>query len=181
MAQKTKAQITAEITALITDNSTKDNTASNVRAILNDMNDSFINSSNPSFSTLYYGSLQIISTNVLTGFAVPVKLVSAMGAGTMIEIVSAIGNVTYNTITYATNLTVEIFTDTSTDAQFKCTSFLGATTNTYLKFEPVIAITPATARQFIANKDINFRVKTGNPTAGNSDITIYFTYRILNF
>jgi hypothetical protein len=99
------------------------------------------------------------------------------GAGYAIEVISANVLMTYNTTAYATNTNIIIKNSGATDEQFGA-AILNATVNMQKKLQEVTTST-ATDTQIIENTSLQVSVKTGNPTAGDSDITIYVTYRII--
>lgn len=123
-------------------------------------------------------SLAIPTASVLTLNATPIQIVAAPGAGLFIEVLSASFKSTFNSVAYATNTTLQVITDTATVAQADLTTGLVFSVSMFKNLARVSSAT-ATATQLIANKALMVVVPTGNPTAGNSDITVYVTYRII--
>jgi hypothetical protein len=120
--------------------------------------------------------LTIASADVLTLNSTPLTIVSAV-SGYAIEVVSASVKIDFNTTAYATNTFIQLITNGATTAQYG-TGILNATVATTKKL-PEISTTTATTTQLIANADLQVSVKTGNPTAGDSDITIFVNYRLI--
>ena len=120
-------------------------------------------------------AVTLSSAQVLALNTTPITLVGAV-AGYAIEAVSVSVKLDYNSAAYATNTNLIIITDTAGNPQFKRDSLLTQTTDTVWKF-PVV--NPTSGTQLIANKALTAFVATGDPTAGNSPITIFVNYRLL--
>jgi hypothetical protein len=120
--------------------------------------------------------LTIASADVLTLNSTPLIIVSAV-SGYSIEVISASVKIDFGTTAYATNTFIQLITNGATTAQYG-TGILNATVATTKKL-PEISTTTATTTQLIANADLQVSVKTGNPTAGDSDITIFVNYRLI--
>ena len=120
-------------------------------------------------------SLTIASADVLTLNTTPITLVGAV-AGYAIEVVNASVKVDFNTTPYATYTTIQLITDTATSQQ--ANADIGATVTQIGKFRTTEAGSPS-ATQLIANKSLTVTVDSGNPTAGDSDITVFVNYRLI--
>ena len=121
-------------------------------------------------------SLTIASADVLTLNSTPIEIVAATGAGTAIEVLSASFSMTYNSVQYATNTELQIIPNTGSGNQYKwANAELGANANVFSAGEKSVGL----KNNIIENTAINVYVKTGNPTAGDSDIKVYVTYRII--
>lgn len=120
--------------------------------------------------------LTIASADVLTLNSTPIEIVAAPGAGYAIDVISATFKATFNSVAYATNIDIDIRTIGSSVNLTTNVAKLGFTTNTINAF--ALKADPA-ADQIIENTGIELFVETGNPTAGDSDITVYVTYRII--
>ena len=130
------------------------------------------------FCNLKCASITIPSADVLQLNSTPQTIVPAQGAGTMIEFVSGFGHIDFNTTPYATNVKLEIKNTTATIAQSEHSNFLNATIEKYDKFIPrQTAI--ASNENMEVNQDLVVTVDIGNPTAGDSDITVYVLYRVI--
>lgn len=122
-------------------------------------------------------ALTIASADVLTLNTTPITIIGAV-SGYAIEVISASLKIDYNTTAYATNTTLTLTTsgatapqaDNSIDATVART---GRFRNRYTSGEP------STTTQLIANADLQVSVDTGNPTAGDSDITVFVHYRLI--
>lgn len=130
-----------------------------------------------SSETIYKANLTIATADVLTSFATPLLVVAAPAAGYHIEVVNASVKLTYNSVAYATNLDVELYTDTATIAQVAA-RLLNATVTTN-RLMTVQAVSGVTDTQLISAKGLYFRTKTGNPITGNSEVRVYVSYRIV--
>jgi len=121
---------------------------------------------------------QIQTGSVLTLNGTPITLVAAPGAGSYIEVISASASITFNSVAYATNTTLQLICAGADIAQLQNTSLLLATLTKNTKFTDV---TPPTAgqTQLIDNAGLQIKVSGGNPTAGNSLISIKVNYRVV--
>lgn len=128
-------------------------------------------------SGIYLASLNIPTASVLTLNATPLTIVAAAGVSKYIEVLSASFKATFNSVAYATNTSLVIQTATATDHQFISGNALNFTTSCFKKFVDA-ANNTAGGSQIVANQPVQVKVDTGNPTAGNSDITVYVSYRI---
>jgi len=128
---------------------------------------------------VYCTSLVIPTASVLTLFATPLELVEAPGAGYAIEVLSAVYSITFNSIAYATNTKLLIYTDTSTLEALECPNALLSTASQIIPFGFAASGFGTATTVLIDNKSLKVKVETGNPTAGNSDIKIYVHYRII--
>lgn len=120
-------------------------------------------------------SLTIASADVLTLNSTPLTIVGAV-AGYAIEVISASRKVDFNTTPYATNIDLQLITSgaTSVQAQARINS---SVSNIICMDKSTPAL--ATSTQLIANADLLVKVDSGNPTAGDSDITVYVHYRLI--
>ena len=121
-------------------------------------------------------SLTIASADVLTLNTTPITLVGAV-SGYAIEVVSASIKVDFNTTPYATYKAVELICNGADVAQYS-NDVLGATlTRTALINKPAYPTDVQTV--LIANADLQIQAQGGDPTAGDSDITVYVNYRLI--
>lgn len=123
-------------------------------------------------------SVTIASADVLTLNSVPIDLIPAPGVGYAIEVLSASMKMKYSTTQYATNTQLELFTTGATIAQHGQSGIL-ALTNSSIRTIPITTTSVVTDVQLVENAALTVTVNTGNPTAGDSDITVYATYRII--
>ena len=120
-------------------------------------------------------SLTIASADVLTLNTTPLTIVPAV-AGYAIEVVSASRKLDFNTTPYATNTILQLITSGATSEQAQAKINSSVSNNLCMDKS-----TPgsATSTQLIANADLQVTVQTGNPTAGDSDITVFVNYRLI--
>jgi hypothetical protein len=121
--------------------------------------------------------LTIATADVLTLNSTPLTIVAAQGVGTVIQVISASVKIDFNTTPYATNIQLQIISSGSVKAQHS-QNVLDASVST-VRFLAEQAATVATDTQLLENADLQVAVRTGNPTAGDSDIKIYLRYRII--
>jgi len=120
-------------------------------------------------------SLTIASADVLTLNTTPITLVGAV-SGYAIEVVSASVKVDFNTTPYATNVSLGIGQSASEpQVELQC---LDASVSTIRRL-PSNAATSSTDTQIIGNSDLIVSTRAGDPTAGDSDITIHVNYRLI--
>jgi len=120
--------------------------------------------------------LTIATADVLTLNTTPIEIVAAPGAGYAIEVLSASMKMVYNSVAYATNTTLELKVTGANSPQIQWgASVLSATID---KFNAQ-SIDSNSNTNVLENAPLMATVDLGNPTAGDSDITIYVTYRII--
>ena len=122
-------------------------------------------------------SLTIASADVLTLNSTPLTIVGAV-AGYAIEVVSASMKIDFNTTPYATNTTLTLITSGATEPQ--ADNSIDATVARTGRFRNrSTSGASATATQIITNADLQVSVDLGDPTAGDSDITVFVNYRLI--
>jgi hypothetical protein len=121
--------------------------------------------------------LTIATADVLHLNTTPIEIVAAPGAGYAIEVISASMKMVYNSATYATNTSLELLTAGATNSQ--ASTVIKNSASTIRRFADATTLASATATQLVDNAALNVTVASGDPTAGDSDITIYVTYRII--
>jgi hypothetical protein len=119
--------------------------------------------------------LTIASADVLQLNTTPLTIVAAQGAGTAIEVISASAKLTYGTVQYATNTVLQLVTAGGNDAQVDWISTFLSTSGSAIGR----AVNIYDKSNLIENAALTVTVETGDPTAGDSDITVYCTYRII--
>lgn len=125
-------------------------------------------------------SAQILSLN-----SSPVQIIPTPGAGKAIEIISASRKLDFNTTPYATNTRLTLET-TSGNIEIMLWGTGGLNTNLSVSpyFSNILSAvtsttTSSTAQQLFENEGVFISVQTGNPTAGDSTVKVYVTYRII--
>jgi hypothetical protein len=121
--------------------------------------------------------LTIATADVLQLNTTPIEIVAAPGAGYAIEVISASMKMVYNSATYATNTSLELLTAGATNSQ--TSTVIKNSASTIRRFADATTLASATATQLVDNAALNVTVASGDPTAGDSDITVYVTYRII--
>jgi hypothetical protein len=121
-------------------------------------------------------SLTIPSADVLTLNSTPIEIVPAQGVGTAIEVLSASMKMVYNSVAYATNTNITIAASGATEYQYEFGSIpLASTSNVFATTQG----NDDTIDNIIENDSIVVSTDTGNPTAGDSEITVYVVYRVI--
>ena len=121
-------------------------------------------------------SLTIATADVLTLNSVPLTIVGAV-AGYAIEVISASATVNFNTTAYATNVNLTVGCSGAVKVQAAQIILSGTVSAT--RRLSIQAATAVTDTQLIANADLNVSVATGDPTAGDSDITVNVIYQLI--
>jgi len=136
-------------------------------------------SSNSNEGPIKYASLSIATADVLTLNSVPKEIIPAPGAGKIILILSADAFLGFNSIAYATNTTLQLRYNFAAAVVASSASFL-AVTNSPCK--PILRTYNSGVGTFqaISNTSVLVDVATGDPTAGNSDIKVMVSYRIVD-
>jgi hypothetical protein len=142
-------------------------TAIGVQGITISKSDTVINGT----GGIQYAKLTIPTAQVLTLFTTPRAFGLTVPTGYYVQLVSAQMKATYNSVPYATNIDLEvgfsgvkpIFTD----------NVLGFSSSTFVNLDY------ESSGLVSAASDVIVSVNAGNPTAGNSDITIYISYLLI--
>jgi hypothetical protein len=124
--------------------------------------------------------ITIASADVLTLNTTPITIVAAQGVGTAIEVLSASAKMVYNSSDYATNgnMIIRCVGANSAQVGFDDNGFLFGTVSRIVPSASVLS-DGTTDTFLIENSNLEITVETGDPTAGDSDITVYVTYRII--
>lgn len=122
----------------------------------------------------YAGSLTIATADVLTLNSVPKTLITAIASRTL-RVRNIRASIAYNSVAYATNTTLNIYMAVSgtSNSQFTIPSLLVASADQH-RIGTVTA-----GAQLASATDVKVSVNTGDPTAGNSPITIYYEYEVI--
>ena len=123
-------------------------------------------------------SQTITSAQILTGNTTPVQLIAAPGANAMIQITTPITfYLVFGTTAYATNTTADVIYNGG--AQISSAAAILAAANDVIDIEPVSV--PQTTATNVLNRALEFQVNTGDPTLGDGELVINFSYRIQQF
>jgi hypothetical protein len=131
------------------------------------------------FGNVMSASLSIPTASVLTLNATPLEIVAAPGAGYAIQVISASYKLTYNSVAYATNTTLQLICKGASIPQKSSGSAALAATTTQISHINSDTNPTAGNTQIVENAELQVKVATGNPTAGNSDIKVYVLYRLI--
>ena len=82
----------------------------------------------------------------------------------------------YNSVPYATNTQLQLQTDGATVYQAVLSSMILSSTSDVFTGVSIIGTSVTT---IIENAPLLVNINTGNPTAGDSDITVYLSYRLI--
>jgi len=119
--------------------------------------------------------LTIASADVLTLNSTPLTIVSAV-SGYAIEVVSASVKIDFNTTAYATNTQLQLLINGAAQYQIVFNNAVLATSSDTFNCVGKLAVA---GTNIVENADLQVTVGTGDPTAGDSDITIYVHYRLI--
>ena len=130
---------------------------------------------------LYNADVILSTAELLALFTTPKSLVTAQGAGTVVEFVSTLLGYEYDSTVYTVGTSGDLqvkYTDGSgaeASSTRACTGFIDQTSDQLSLLEKVGGtVVP------VANAALVLTVATANPTLGNSPINIRVTYRIHN-
>ena len=122
-------------------------------------------------------SVELTPSQVLSLNSTPITIVGAV-SGYAIEVVSASAKIAFNTTAYATNTTLTLITSGATEAQSD--NSIDATVARVGKFRHrSTSGSLSTTTQLIANADLQVSVDVGDPTAGDSTVTVFVNYRLI--
>lgn len=120
--------------------------------------------------------LTIPTAQVLTLNSIPVAFGLTVPSGYYVQPTSIAASLDYNSIAYATNTRVAIrFIGAASGLSVFNNAFLSSASDAFFS----VGHSSPTGTNVIVNTDIEAYVETGNPTAGNSGITIYLTYVLI--
>jgi hypothetical protein len=125
------------------------------------------------------GSAKVVLTKaqILALNTTPITLVGAV-SGYAIEVISASVRNQSRFLPYATNLNLQLLTDTATKAQFDNAKILLTSVPAFWKMSAVQA-TSATDTQLIENKALTATIETGDPTSGGDEVELHVNYRLI--
>jgi hypothetical protein len=127
---------------------------------------------------LQEATLVIPTAYVLQLNSTPLTIVSAQGAGTVIEVISASASVDFNSAAYATNTALHLSLGGDAILGQIGTNFL-ASTVTKMTSSFTMQSSTAGQTQTIENADLIVTNSVGDPTTGDSDITVRVLYRVI--
>ena len=124
-------------------------------------------------------SLTIPTAEVLALNSTPQTIVSAQGAGTAIEVISATMKLDYNSATYATNVGLQLICNGAHEPQVVSLTALNASVTSTRRLT-VDSTFAATDTQLLENTALQVQVPSGDPVTGDSDIEVFVLYRVIN-
>jgi len=129
-------------------------------------------------AVIYKAEKSITSVQVLSLNTTKQTLVTAAGAGTVIEPVMIWVFLDFNSAAYATNTQLRVIYDSATSHLLELT-ILAAIQDTKARmlFNSGGSVD---LLQFVENEDLKIEVASGDPITGDSPITIYTTYMVRN-
>lgn len=133
---------------------------------------------NDSPANIIKTDLLIPTAQVLTLNSIPQQIVASPGVGKLIEPVDCLMHVIFNTTAYNTNTNTLLVVSGSNTPVMRQLTGLDATVDSYRKFEVAPAANPVNS-QYVTNAALVIQVQVGDPLAGDSDIHIYLSYRIV--
>jgi hypothetical protein len=128
------------------------------------------------FCDVNCASLTIASADVLQLNSTPLTIVAAQGAGTVIEVISASLKLDFNSVAYATNTQLQLLINGAAQYQIAFNNAVLSTSSDTFNSVGKLALA---GTNIVENADLQVTVGTGDPTAGDSDITINVLYRII--
>lgn len=126
-------------------------------------------------SLLQTATVLITTAEILTANGAPIDIVAGVSGLTHQVISASLTTDSGGTTPYASNLIAELAVKTGTLSMFEANvlGFATGVIKTYF-FDRTVPV--VNQNQTIAGQAIRFQVRTGNPTAGDSDITIKVVY-----
>jgi len=128
---------------------------------------------------IYSARVTITSGSVLTIFTTPIQIVPAPASTHYIKIIAATAKIIYNGVAYTNNPQLVLINSTAGQAQYVSpTLFLqGTTAQTKSLFSATANVVAETG--LIAGKALNVSTAVGNPSAGNSAISVIVHYMLV--
>ena len=132
----------------------------------------------PSILPIKAINVTISSADILTGNTTPVSLVIDNAKESYILLGAVMKSDAGGTTPYATNTIIQIFQNTAQEPLFE-SDLLGFATGVEKRYKLASHDPIINRSQGISNKGFNMTIKTGNPTAGDSDIKILIYYMVI--
>lgn len=148
------------------------------QAQFSDFIDSVLNYIDDTYLYPHFIKLLIPSADVLTLFSNPVAFIPPPGPGKFIDILAPSIFVDFNSIPYSSYHTVRFIVEDATEYIFYNANILQTNASVIIRSRHRWVGTYPNS-QLLANKGIFIDVETGNPKDGNSNITVYAIYNII--
>jgi hypothetical protein len=177
--QQTDVELLAEAAVIAEETTAGANTADRIGTMLENIIDSKVNNDSIPVGTVVTVKRTLSSAEILAGFATPISIVAAPGAGKYIRVLSALYRLNFGTAAYAAANTSTIhFTGSTANLVTANTAILPGTANAINQVS-AIAATFATGSDDPVNKAVEWSVSGNNPTTGDSTIDVYLTYVVV--
>ena len=126
---------------------------------------------------VYEDEILITTAEILALYTTPKVLVAAPGAGKVLQFISAVGFLDFNTAAYTTRgiLTVKCHTTAVSDP-CAAAALVQQADDCYEEINKL-----STEVELVVNKPLNLYCDTGNPVVGDSPIRMKVMYRVLDF
>jgi len=125
---------------------------------------------------ILHKKVSLSAAQIRTANSVPVSLISAPGAGKVIEVLSGSVNFQYGTVAFDSGSTAfGLQINTAATYQFAANGYLNGTSNVFA----LIGVTYSNTTQLVANEPLNFVLLGADATVGDSTMDIYINYRII--
>lgn len=131
------------------------------------------------FCGAYCASVTIPSAEILTLNSIPVEVIPAQGAGTVIKIIDFVAKMSNVVTPYATNVNFQLTNGGGTYLAGSTSALLSSSVDKIGQY--AILENPSVAQtQLIENTAVTATVATGDPTAGDGDMELFVYYRIIS-
>lgn len=122
-------------------------------------------------------TVTLSSANILSLHTTPITIIPAQGAGTVIQLIAMTISMSYNSVPYATDVTLRLLNGVSVVNQDG--SCLSSASDYYANKSLQSNYSVAGSNTF-ENVAVTMTTPTSNPTAGNSSVKITVLYSVVN-
>jgi len=130
----------------------------------------------PSILPSTFIRIPITNAQLLTGFSIGGKIADAAGAGTMVVPIKAQLRVVFGSAVFTNNLNLIISHTSASNSIMRQEGGLGAASTLMFDFYPTTGV--INTSQLIENSSLNWRIETGNPSAGTgTSAVLYVQYQ----
>lgn len=127
---------------------------------------------------IQYAEVLVTSAEILALNTTPKVLVASPGAGKVLELISAVLILDYNSAAYATNgnLTIANNTGTAMSNTVLLANLLAKTADTMVALHPLA--TADTGVALLEDEPLELQCATGDPVTGDSPLRVKIAYRV---